>query len=85
MIFHADISNLVGIERVTFMRNCASHLFGIGVKDLHMESGNRMDKDGLISSRIRMAGPGDRGLKGNPPGFTVSWKLRCGYDLAGKL
>lgn len=83
VVFHANLNKMSSHERVEFLRNFAHH-FDASINDMYVEHGNRMDNLGMLTSNnIRRAGPGDNPDKivGNEPGFTVSWKLLCGYNV----
>ena len=84
VIFHANIEKITGHDRVRFLREF-SHHFDAAIGDLNLEYGNRMDGNEMLSSNLRMAGPGDhpRKIVGEEPGFTVSWKLACGSNIEG--
>jgi len=84
VIFHANIEKITGHDRVKFLREF-SHRFDAAIGDLKLEYGNRMDGNEMLSSNLRMAGPGDhpRKIVGEEPGFTVSWKLACGSNIEG--
>ena len=52
--------------------------------DLFLERGNRMNNEPSLQNGIRMAGPGDRTASPDKPGFTITWKIKCGADAIGK-
>ena len=84
VIFHGNIEKIPGAQRVRFLREFTRH-FETGIHDLKLEYGNRMDKSEILTSALKIAGPGDKPSKiiGEQPGFTVSWKLTCGSNIKG--
>lgn len=86
IVFHGNIEQITGSRRVKFLRNLTKQ-FETGINDFKLEYGNRMDKHELVTSDLKVAGPGDDSSKivGEQPGFTVSWKIACGSNIEGLL
>lgn len=84
VVFHANMEKMLGSERSKFLRKFSRH-FETGIHDLKVEYGNRMDNSEMLTSNMKLAGPGDKTSKivGEQPGFTVSWKLTCGTNIEG--
>jgi len=81
LIFNSNLEHFDGVARTKVLRKLANK-FDFGINEYYLESGNRMDSKSLLTSSIRMAGPGTA-ITEDQPGFTVSWKIKCGYELAG--
>lgn len=84
IVFHGNIEQITGSRRVKFLRDLSKQ-FESGINDFKVEYGNRMDGHEMLTSDLKMAGPGDVSSKiiGEQPGFTVSWKLACGSNIEG--
>lgn len=85
VIFHGNMKTATPHMLMKFMRHFAHKFDAVSIHDLYIENGNKMDGNGLLNSQIRMAGPGDNHITGTQPGFTISWKLKCGVDISGKF
>ncbi|XP_057314803.1 dystroglycan 1-like [Hydractinia symbiolongicarpus] len=81
IVFHDNLNDYSPERLVKHLRVFSNQL-DLSIHDLYLENGDRSESDTLLSSMLRMAGPGDK-TKGEKTGYTVSWLLKCGYDLAG--
>ena len=82
IVLHTDIEGLLGGNRVKLLRLLAD-IMDISVHETRLNEGNGMDEDTLLGSSLVMAGPGDK-VSGSKKGITISWKVKCSTDIAGK-
>ena len=80
IIFNANIKNFAGKNRVKILRKLARFV-DIGVHEVVLVHGNPLNT--LFDDNVLTAGPGDQ-LFSKEPGITLTWKVKCGTDIAGK-